>query len=172
MSERIQPGRSRVRVAIAALCGGLIAGTVDIGAASLIGGLSPIVILHAIASGVLGRASFVDGAASALLGLVLQWAMSLVIAAVFVVAARANAMLLRLWVPCGLVYGVLIFVVMHYVVVPLSVAPFRNAPMTGAKLAENLAAMLVFGLIIAAATRLSAGSPPRATATGDASTGP
>ena len=35
---------------------GLVAGTIDIGAASLINRLSPVVILQAVASGLLGRA--------------------------------------------------------------------------------------------------------------------
>jgi hypothetical protein len=67
--------RSRDRSIWAAIAwGGLIAGTIDIGAATLINLVSPIVILHAIASGVLGRASFTGGMPSAFLGLLLQWA--------------------------------------------------------------------------------------------------
>jgi hypothetical protein len=34
---------------------GVIAGTIDIGAAALINGLSPVVILRAVASGLLGK---------------------------------------------------------------------------------------------------------------------
>ena len=66
------------------LLGGLIAGTIDLGAAGLISGLGLITILQAVASGVLGRASFRAGLPAAALGLALQWAMSILIAAIFV----------------------------------------------------------------------------------------
>ena len=52
---------------------GVIAGTIDIGAASLINALSPIVILRAVASGLLGKGAFEGGGpATPLLGLLLQ----------------------------------------------------------------------------------------------------
>jgi hypothetical protein len=106
------------------LIGGLIAGTIDIGAACLINKLNPVVILQAIASGVLGRASFRMGLLSAVLGLVLQWAMSVLIAAIFIGAARRQTILKRRWIGAGLVYGVVVFFIMNYVVVPLSAAKF------------------------------------------------
>src|SRR6202789_2865786 len=71
----------------AILAGGFIAGTLDIGAAVALYHISPITILQAIASGLLGKASFAGGINTALLGLVLQWAMSLIIAAIYVLAA-------------------------------------------------------------------------------------
>ena len=61
----------------AILFGGSIAGAIDIGAASLINATSVSVILKAVASGVLGSASFHGGAKAAWLGLALQWLMSL-----------------------------------------------------------------------------------------------
>ena len=133
---------------LAILCGGLVAGTIDIGAAALISHLNPAVILHAIASGVLGKASFVDGASVAWLGLALQWAMSLLIAAIFVVAATRTSWLRIRWPLAGLAYGVAIYVVMNYVVVPLSAAPLR-APAAPLPIVLNLLAMLLFGLIVA-----------------------
>ena len=132
----------------AMLCGGLVAGTIDIGAAALINRVSPVVILHAIASGVLGKASFAMGASAAWLGLGLQWAMSLLIAAIFVAAATRMAWLRRHWALAGLAYGVPVYVVMNHVVVPLSAAPFR-APATPSLIVMNLLAMLLFGLIVA-----------------------
>jgi hypothetical protein len=65
------------------LAGGLLAGTLDIGAAALINGVSPVLIAHYIASGVLGRASFSLGAPAACLGVILQWGMSVMIAAIY-----------------------------------------------------------------------------------------
>ena len=132
----------------AILTGGLVAGTIDIGAAALINHLSPVVILHAIASGVLGKASFVGGASAAWLGLGLQWAMSLLIAAIFAVAATRASWLRIRWPLAGLAYGMAIYVVMNYVVVPLSAAPFK-APAAPVLIALNLLAMLLFGLIVA-----------------------
>ena len=66
----------------AILLAGLIAGTLDIGAAALINGRNPLVILLYIASGLLGKVSFQSGLPAVLLGLVLQWLMSLIIPSV------------------------------------------------------------------------------------------
>ena len=135
---------------VAILLGGFVAGTIDIGSACLINGLSPIVILHAIASGALGKASYAGGLGTAGLGLLLQWAMSLIIAAIFVFAARLLPLLSRFWLASGLAYGVAVFVVMSFVVVPLSNAypkPHGMPPL--ANIVENLLAMLLFGLIVA-----------------------
>lgn len=138
----------------AILSGGLVAGSIDIFAAAWIGWLNPIIILHAIASGVLGRASFYGGAATAAMGVGLQWAMSLMIAAIYVLAARRIPLLIRYWVGGGVAYGTVIFFVMNYVVVPLSAAPFGGSPSTLRKFGLNMLAMWVFGLIVAFFTRL------------------
>jgi uncharacterized membrane protein YagU involved in acid resistance len=144
----------RSRLLLAILCAGLIAGSVDIGAAVLINWLNPVIILHAIASGIVGKASFNDGIYTALLGLMLQWAMSLFIAAIFVVAAGKLPLLARRWVLGGISYGVVIFLVMNYVVVPLSAAPWNpwKRPFSPDKFLENLLAMILFGLIVAFCT--------------------
>jgi len=136
----------------AILLGGLVAGTLDIGAAALINGIDPLIILRAIASGVLGRAAFQGGLPVSVLGLVLQEAMSLVIAAIYVLAAARLPVLVRRWLPAGLAYGVAIYGVMNFIVVPLSAAPMKLhfAPV---KNAEDLAAMLLFGLIIGFCTQ-------------------
>src|SRR5580692_5510589 len=91
------------------LLGGIIAGTLDIGAASLINGAKPTRILQAIASGLLGKSAFDGGSATVELGLVLQWAMSIIIASIFVVAVEWRPVLKRNWVKAGLAYGVVIF---------------------------------------------------------------
>lgn len=137
--------------------GGLIAGSVDVGSASLINWLSPKVILQAIASGILGIRSFYCGAASALLGLILQWVMSFVIAAVFVLTAYGLPVLKRHWLLAGLFYGVLIFFIMNFLVVPLSAAPFNAQHFTAAKFVKNMLAMLLFGSIIAYCTHYFSG---------------
>jgi uncharacterized membrane protein YagU involved in acid resistance len=139
----------------AIVLGGFTAGTIDIGSACLINMLGPIVILHSIASGLLGKASFAGGLPTATLGLVLQWAMSIAIAAIYVLASRELPVLVRRWIPGGLAYGVAIYVVMTFVVVPLSAAPFGHRPLVAEKAVENLVAMLLFGLIVAFFARRS-----------------
>ena len=130
------------------LLGGFIAGTIDIGAACVINSIGPIIILQAIASGVLGKASFDEGTSAAALGLVLQWAMSLLIAAIFVIASRRMPALRRRWVAAGLAYGIVILIVMNYVVVPLS-AIHRFPHFAVMHFLGDLLAMLLFGLIVA-----------------------
>lgn len=132
----------------AILCGGFIAGTIDIGAAALINALSPFVILQVVARGVLGKASYSGGIHSAALGMILQWAMSLLIAAIFVFAATRMPILRQRWIAAGLAYGVVVFFVMNYVVMPLS--RIGSSPhFTASTFAMNMLAMLLFGLIIA-----------------------
>jgi uncharacterized membrane protein YagU involved in acid resistance len=132
----------------AILLGGLIAGTLDIGAAALINGRNPLVILLVIASGLLGKASFQGGLPAVLLGLVLQWLMSLVISAIFVLLSNRVPELKQHWSAAGLAYGVGIFVVMNYLVVPLSEIG-RLPQFTVWTFSGNLLAMLGFGLLIA-----------------------
>ncbi len=134
------------------LYGGLLAGSVDVCAASLLNMANPLVILLAIATGVLGRAAFKGGAGAMVLGLVLQWAMSSIIAAIFTFAASKLPSLARRWILWGAVYGVIIFVVMNFVVVPWSASPIKPH-FTVAWFSENLLAMLVFGWIVALTAR-------------------
>ncbi len=140
------------RAAFAALFGGMIAGTVDIGAAALINGLDPSRIQQFIAGGLLGPAALQGGAYTMWLGLFLQWGMSILIAAIFVSAALRLRWLTARPVLAGLAYGVVVFVVMNYVVLPLS-AWHRVGHFTPMSFIWNLLAMLVFGLIVAFAAR-------------------
>jgi uncharacterized membrane protein YagU involved in acid resistance len=133
---------------ITILLGGLIAGTLDIGAAALINGRSPLAILAVISSGLLGKASFQAGLPAVVLGLVLQWLMSLIIAAVYVLLGNRFPELKQHWIAGGLTYGVGVFVVMNYVVVPLSEIG-RIPQFTSWTFGGNLVAMLGFGLLIA-----------------------
>jgi uncharacterized membrane protein YagU involved in acid resistance len=146
-ADLIMPAQRRYPLG-AALWAGLIAGTIDIGAAALINRVNPEMILHNIAGGVLARAALSGGWRTAVLGLVLQWVMSILIAGLYLLAAGAFTVLRRRWVAGGLAYGVVIFFVMNYVVVPLSawhVTPHFRA----SRLIGNVLAMLIFGLIVA-----------------------
>lgn len=133
---------------IAILLAGLIAGTLDIGAAALINGRNPLVILLYISSGLLGKASFQSGLPAVALGLLLQWLMSLAIAAVYVLASNRFPELKPYWIAGGLVYGVGIFLVMNYAAVPLSEIA-RLPQFTAWTFGGNLLAMLGFGVLVA-----------------------
>jgi uncharacterized membrane protein YagU involved in acid resistance len=133
-----------------AVYAGLIAGTVDIGAATLINMVSPLLILQVIATGLLGKAALHGGGGTLLLGLVLQWVMSIVIAGIFALAAARIPALARRWVLNGALYGIVVFIVMNFVVVPLSVAPIKPGwALSAGSVVENLVAMLVFGWLVA-----------------------
>jgi uncharacterized membrane protein YagU involved in acid resistance len=140
---------------------GLVAGTIDIGAASLINRLSPTVILQAVASGLLGKEAFGGGAATATVGLLVQWGISIVIAAIYLMVTAPWPGMRRRWGLTGALAGVVIFLVMNYLVVPLSAAPFRPhlglhellTAFTPYKFVANLLAMILFGLIVAFCAR-------------------
>ena len=141
----------------AILVGGLVAGTLDIGAAALINHVSPVLIVHYIASGVLGKASFSLGTPAACLGLILQWAMSVIIAAIYWSVTARMPRLREKWWRGGLLAGLVIYLVMNFLVMPFSAAPVtlhqviaRFRPTKGA---EDLVAMFVFGLIVACCAR-------------------
>jgi hypothetical protein len=125
---------------------GLVAGTIDIGAACTINQVGPVPILRFIASGLLGTPLAHEPWVYCL-GMVLQWLMSIIIAAIFVSAAAKIPALLRRWVAAGIAYGVVVYFVMTFVVVPLSRA--KSGHVSWTSFAENLLAMIVFGLIVA-----------------------
>jgi uncharacterized membrane protein YagU involved in acid resistance len=132
----------------AIILGGVVAASIDIAAASLISGRSPAFIMQAIAGGLLGKASFGGGIATVILGAVLQEVMGVLIAAIYVVLLNSVPGWRRRWILRGLSYGVIIFFVMNYAVMPLSA--WKSAPhFTSVKFAENMVAMLLFGLIVA-----------------------
>ena len=95
-------------------------------------------------------AGTVDIGAAALI--LLQWVMSIIIAAIYTAVTDALSALKRRWIIGGVTGGVVIFLVMNYIVVPLS-AWHRQPHFTALLFSENLAAMLIFGLIVAYCTR-------------------
>lgn len=142
----------------AILIGGLVAGTIDIEAAALINHVSPVLIAHYIASGALGKSALSAGASAAYLGVLLQWAMSVIIAAIYwCVTAAMPRLRAQWWWLGGLLAGVVIYLVMNFIVMPFSAAPVTLheviARFRPAKGAEDLLAMLVFGLIVAFCAR-------------------
>lgn len=132
-----------------AVVAGFVAGTIDIGSACLINHLPPVIILHAIASGLYGRSAFSGGLPLAAIGLILQWAMSMIIAGIYVAASTRLRWLAKHWIAGGLAYGIGVYAVMTFVVVPLSAA-VSGPDHSVLWILENVAAMLLFGLIVSA----------------------
>ena len=142
----------------AILVGGLVASTIDIGAAATIYQANPLGVMRAVASGLIGEHARGSGLPGSALGMLLQWLMGLIIAAIYVYVSGRLGLLARLnrwWAASGVAYGVVIYFVMTYVVVPLSASlkPKVPPPFDWAKFGENMLAMILFGLIIAYAAR-------------------
>jgi hypothetical protein len=115
----------------AALRGTAIAGTLDIVYAIVFYGLRGVPamrILQSVASGLLGAPAYRGGWPTALLGLVLHFAIMFVIAALFVAAHRRLAPLRQHAVAAGAVYGLVVYGVMNYIVLPLSAFAQRGTP--------------------------------------------
>jgi hypothetical protein len=107
----------------AILYGTLVVGTLDaLDAIVFFGmrGVSPGRIFQAIASGLLGHSAFEGGAATTGLGVGLHYFIAFGIVGVYSVARDWIPTLHRKPVPCGMLYGILVYGVMNLIVVPLS----------------------------------------------------
>jgi hypothetical protein len=110
----------------AAIAGGLAAGAIDIVyaiAANSAKGVAPDQVLQAVASGLLGPGAFQGGAATAALGLLLHFILTIVMAALFIAAARSIPAIRQHLAAAGLIYGAIIYFAMRWAVVPLSRFP-------------------------------------------------
>ena len=106
--------------------GWLIAGTLDILYACVFwavkAGVSPERIFQSVAAGLLGKASFEGGSATAALGLALHFFIATSMAVTYYLVARRWPLLWQRAVPSGLLYGLFLYAFMNFVVVPLSAA--------------------------------------------------
>lgn len=143
--------------------GGLCAGVFDIIQVLVfyaLRGVEPIRILQSVASGLLGQASFNGGVATATLGLGLHFAMALIMAAIYVLAARRLEVLIRRPWLMGSLYGLGLYGVMTYVVVPISLA--RSGGFSWPVFLDGIFAhVLTVGVPIALAARWGRRSPAR-----------
>lgn len=148
--------------------GALIAGVLDIAAVFAfwaVRNVSPGAILRSIASSLLGPAADAGGAAEALIGLTLHFAVSFAFAAAYVIASLRIPSLQARPLLLGPLYGIVAYVIMTFIVVPMSAATFKGPwPPPLENLAASLAIHLfLFGLPIAwFASRMR--SPATATA--------
>lgn len=115
-----------VHAVVLVLCGGLVAGTLDITYAwafwALKAGVPAQRIFQSVAAGLLGRASYEGGAATAALGLSLHYFIATTMSVAYYVVARRWAALRERPVVYGAAYGLILYGVMNYIVVPLSAA--------------------------------------------------
>lgn len=123
-------GNSFLRLSV---IGGLIIGllhlVIQIGAVYGLLLKSPFIgSLQYVTSGVMGDAAFAGGLATALLGLILEFVMTIIIAGVFILSADRNPLLRRQVIIGSLLYGFGVFIVMNFIVQPLSAAPALPAP--------------------------------------------
>lgn len=131
--------------------GGLIIGTLHlIFQVGIVFGLvlkNPLIpSLQYVASGAMGNAAFTGGLATALLGVILEFMMTIIIAGVFIVSAARIPLLRRHVIPGSLLYGFGVFVVMNFIVLPLSAAPTLPAPPTWLLIEIILEHILLIGL--------------------------
>jgi hypothetical protein len=142
----------------AIVAGGVIGGAIDILYAILASGAKGVGagrVLQSVASGLLGRSAYDGGAATAILGLVLHFAMVIAMAALFVSAARNFAAVRRNLFAAGMLYGALIYFAMRWIVLPLSRFPGDLRAINPLELAVHVIGV---GLVIAIAARRFAGS--------------
>lgn len=90
-------------------------------------GIQPLRVWQGIASGLLGERAFRQGWVSGGLGLLLHFAIAIVVATAFVEACLQAPLLARAYWIAGPLYGVAVFLVMNLIVVPLSARPKRPA---------------------------------------------
>jgi hypothetical protein len=137
------------------LAAGFAVGVVDIVYAFLFYGMfgaTPQLILHSIASGLLGRPAFAGGNATATLGLILHFFIAFSVTAFYFFLASRFSWFNAHAVVSGLCYGAGVFLIMHVVVLPLSAHAPGFLPLFPA-VCEFIEHMLFVGLPIALAAR-------------------
>jgi uncharacterized membrane protein YagU involved in acid resistance len=115
-----------------------------------------IVVLQYIASGALGNAAFEGGIATALLGVLIHFFISFVIAGVFILSAGRIPFLRRYAIAGSLLYGFGVFIVMNMIVTPLSATPPLPAPTMPWLIEDIIEHILVIGLPLGILVRRNA----------------
>lgn len=137
------------------LAGGIVLGSLDIVFAITFWspkGVSAAQIFQSIAGGLLGKASYDGGAATAWLGAGLHYFIATMMVVVYFLAGRRLENLVRRPVMYGLPYGLALYGMMNFVVLPLSAAgmpKFDNVPWV----ASSIVMHMIFGVICAVFAR-------------------
>ena len=147
----------------------LISGVLDLLYASIHIGryyhMAPMEIFQSIARGVLGPSAMNGGWGTAGLGVVLEFTLTLIMAATYMLAAIRIVDLRRYWWLLGPCYGIVVMVVMYTVVLPLSAVHGSGALPNGPRGPDGsitdhqmlygtlLVHMFVVGLVVSASAR-------------------
>lgn len=141
------------------LYGGLAVGVLDIlkpmSFVAARGG-DPVRVLHAIASGALGREAYQGGAPTALLGLGFHFLIAFTVFTVYYLASRRLDFLVKHALVFGPLHGVAVYFVMQFVVIPLSkIGPVPHPPdvLIDGILTHIFCVGLPTGLVVRAAAR-------------------
>jgi uncharacterized membrane protein YagU involved in acid resistance len=94
----------------------------------------------------MGESAFADGIATALLGVLFHFLISMVIAGVYILSANRIPLLRRYPIVGSLLYGFGVFIVMNMIVTPLSAAPPLPVPTTPQLIVNILDHILIIGL--------------------------
>jgi hypothetical protein len=145
--------------------GGLITGTLHIVIqVGIVFGLilkSPYMSsLQYVASGAIGDSAYAGGLVTALLGLILEFVITIIIAGIFIFSADRIAILRRYLIPGSLLYGVGVFIVMNFIVLPLSAARALPVPPMWLLIEIILEHILLIGLPLGMLTRRNADTNP------------
>ena len=117
--------RGKRHAASAIVIGGLVVGTLDAVFATTFWGLRDVPairIFQSIAAGLLGKASFEGGIATAWLGAGLHYFIATMMVLAYYLVAKRYRVLSQRPIAYGLAYGLFLYAFMQYVVVPLSAA--------------------------------------------------
>lgn len=163
MKSEPTPSTRTYRPKLAILCGGLLGGTGDIVFAFIYYGATKgatvLGVLQSVAGGLLGKASREGGIPTAVLGFFLHYSIATVAAATYFAASRRLPILIKHAVPCGLLYGLVVYFFMNMVVLPLSAYHSQAYPQALPPL-PIIGHMFLVGLPIALAVRHFAGTRP------------
>jgi hypothetical protein len=156
------PAQGR-RAVIGLLAGGGAAAALDILYAivfyRLRNGVPATRILQSVAAGLLGRAAYEGGVATAALGLACHFLIALSWAGAYLLTADVVPALARRPIRYGLAYGLVVYAAMNFVVVPLSRFPHARSTAPEVVAGGILAHLFLIGLPIALAARWAL--PPR-----------
>jgi hypothetical protein len=96
----------------------------------------------------MGDTAFTGGLATALLGLVLDFIMTTIMAGVFILRVDRIPLRRRHVIPGSILYGFVVFIVMNLIVLPLSAAPALPAPPLWLLIELVLQHILLIGLAL------------------------
>lgn len=137
------------RAVTVAVVSGLAAGLADILAAFVIyRPATPVQVLTTVGSGLIGPGIWKMGALGPVIGAASHFAISIILAALFLVGARFAPVLVQRPLWSGVVYGTFVFGIMNAIVVPLSLASMRGPPPDLITLL-GWAANILFGVVLA-----------------------